>query len=54
VVGKAQSIHGAKQKVIRISAVKHNGNRPLLRVKFKSPGDTEMDNSGPSDKGEML
>ena len=38
-MGKACSIHGAKQKVIRISAVKHNGNRPLLRGKLKSGGD---------------
>jgi len=54
VVGKACSIHGAKQKVIRISAVKENGNRPLLRGKLKSEGDSEMDNSCPSDKEEIF
>jgi hypothetical protein len=53
-LGKACSIHGEKQKVIKISAVKHNGNRPLLRSKLKSEGDAEMDNSCPSDKGEMF
>jgi len=53
-VGKACSIHGAKQKVIRISAVKENGNRPLLRGKLKSEGDSEMDNSCPSDKEEIF
>jgi hypothetical protein len=51
-LGKVCSIHGAKQKAIRISAVKHY--RPLLRGKLKSEGDSEMDNSCPSHKGEIF
>jgi hypothetical protein len=49
VLGKACSIHVAKQKIIRISAVTHNGKRLLLRGRLKSEGGTEMDNSCPSD-----
>jgi hypothetical protein len=54
VLGKACSIHGAKRKIIRISAVTHNGKRLLLRGRLKSEGGTEIDNSCPSASGKMF